>query len=186
MIIPNKSTLVEEDVSMPPSSSSHSQLNQIPEGGRNRGYSASSSAATDSMSMPPLRKSSQRERQDQNGHGLGLQGGDYFSHKPSASYSESHRENGQESRSQPRGHQRMPSQQQSQQQQQGHSSLGGNGGPGSPQWNGNMARASEASSLGTRLIGGYGSSSQAGGDREVRIQSSRSHGCGSVTECSSD
>lgn len=139
VIIPNKSTLVEEDVGMPPSSSTNSIAGpslQQSGLGRSRGYSGSSENANQ-IQIPAPRRSGERDR------------------APSPSnydrdqISPTSLNGARKSNDIPRTNVTQPS---------------------SPDWAPHsMARASEASSIGTRLVGAYGASSSrsdAGGDWE--------------------
>lgn len=165
-IVPNKSTLVEEDVGMPPSNSTNSMIAQQQQQQqgypsqsqhqrtRSRGYSASSGSGN----APMPRKSSERDRMRGAGTGNSSGSNDYDT-------------NEQDARSPISPTSSLPGRKPSMDDGGRHDAMGGNGsgaksvparlnGPGmpaSPEWATNAhSRASEASSIGTRLIGQYG------------------------------
>lgn len=152
VIIPNKSKVIEEDISLPasipPQSSSQQGSSGIAQQ-QQRGYG---SYANQNGYMG--RKSSERERPNMNG---GNNSQDSIERDNSASPNLNHSGNSANDGSIPRKSNDTPR-------------LGGAPGnsgpllPTSPDWSNSLARASEASSLGTRLIGGYGSTpSESGG-----------------------
>lgn len=136
VIIPNKSKVIEEDISLP-ASTAPSQSSNLPQQRGAYGNYANQNGYSG-------RKSNDRERPGLNGNNSQ----DSDRDPPSPSIPEPPRRPSNET---PR--------------------LGNGNGPllpTSPDWNNSLARASEASSLGTRLIGGYGNSStpSEGGLRE--------------------
>lgn len=139
VIIPNKSKVIEEDISLPASTAPSYSATSAQQQQQRGGYGNYSNQNGYSMG----RKSSERERPAVNGN----TSQDSDRDLPSPSIPEPPRRSNETPR------------------------IGGgtNGTllPTSPDWNASLARASEASSLGTRLIGGYGTSTPSeGGLRE--------------------
>lgn len=138
VIIPNKSKVIEEDISLPASAPSNVSQQQ-------RGYG---SYANQNGYMG--RKSSDRERPGANGNTS-----QESVERDSPSPNNNTLGGANDQQQPPRKSNDTPR-------------MVNNGPllPTSPDWNNSLARASEASSLGTRLIGGYGSTPSEGGMRE--------------------
>ncbi|KAK9899371.1 hypothetical protein P389DRAFT_194371 [Cystobasidium minutum MCA 4210] len=159
VIIPNKSKVIEEDISLPAStampgasmSSSSAQQGQ-PQQQQQRGYGAYANQNGYSNQMG-RKSSSDRERPTMNGanNSQDSLSSEHRRDSPSPNLNNSGNSNSGPNDAGapvPRKSNETPR-------------LTGSNGPllpTSPDWNNSLARASEASSLGTRLIGGYGGS----------------------------